>query len=301
MFYNCINITEINLSNFDTSKVIKMNRMFYNCTSLTSLDLSNFNTSKVTTMQTMFYSCSSLTSLDLSNFNTSNVKEMRFMFAYCSTLTSLNLYSFDTSQVTYMYRMFYECINLEYINIYNFKEINLTNCNNIFVGVPENIVICIDENNIQDKILQKIKNIKCKTISCSNDWKSIQKKIIYNTNECIYSCENSTQYKYEYNGKCYENCSNGLLYDNNNNKLNICKCELDKCLTCPQVALNKGLCTKCNNNYYPKEDDPLNFGEYINCINEIEYYDYILKNIEQELTSESFNTTDLDNGKDKIS
>ena len=33
---------------------------------------------------------------------------------------------------------------------------------------------------------------------------------------------------------------------------------------------------------------------------EIEYYNYILKNIEQELTSENFNTTDLDNGKDKV-
>ena len=71
------------------------------------------------------------------------------------------------------------------------------------------------------------------------------KKIINNNNECIDSCENSTQYKYEYNGKCYENCSNGFLYDNNN-KLNKCKCELDQCLTCPQLALNKNLCTKCN-------------------------------------------------------
>ena len=254
-------------------------------------------------MNYMFEYCSSLTSLNLSNFDTSKVKEMRFMFEYCSSLTSLNLYSFDTSKVTFMYRMFYECINLEYINIYNFKEINLENCTDIFFGVSENIVLCIDEINIKDKILSQISNIKCHTISCSNDWKSIQKKIINNNNECIDSCENSTQYKYEYNGKCYENCSNGYLFDNNNNKLNKCKCELDKCLTCPNVALNKGLCTKCNDNYYSKEDDPFNLGEYINCykdINEIEYYDYIFKNIEQELTSESFNTTDLDNGKDKI-
>ena len=76
-----------------------------------------------------------------------------------------------------------------------------------------------------------------------------------------------------------------------------------KCLTCPNAALNKGLCTKCNDNYYSKENDPLNLGEYINCykdLNEIEYYDDILKNIEQELTSESFVITDLDNGMDKI-
>ena len=206
-----------------------MNHMFYKCTSLTSLDLSNFITSKVTNMWSMFCYCSSLTSLDLSNFDTSNVNDMDYMF--------------------------YQCINLEYINLYNFKEIKLTSYGDIFVGVPENIVICIDENNIQNKILPKIKDIKCNTISCLNDWKSIQKKIIHNTNECIDSCENSNQYKYEYNGKCYETCSNGFLYDENNNKLDKCKCELDKCLTCPNVALNRGLCTKCNINYYPKEDN----------------------------------------------
>ena len=47
MFGYCKSITEINLSNFDTSKVTYMNNMFFKCTSLTSLDLSNFDTSKV--------------------------------------------------------------------------------------------------------------------------------------------------------------------------------------------------------------------------------------------------------------
>ena len=37
--------------------------------------------------------------------------------------------------------------------------------------------------------------------------------------------------------------------------MNECKCELDQCLKCPNVALNKGLCTICNINYYPKENE----------------------------------------------
>ena len=75
---------------------------------------------------------------------------------------------------------------------------------------------------------------------------------------------------YEYNGKCYKYCLKGFLYDENNNQMNICKCELDKCLKCPNAALNNELCTKCNDNYYPKENDPENKGEYINCYKEIE-------------------------------
>ena len=46
------------------------NFMFYDCISLLSLDLSNFNTKNVTNMHSMFHNCKSLLSLDLSNFNT---------------------------------------------------------------------------------------------------------------------------------------------------------------------------------------------------------------------------------------
>ena len=69
-----------------------------------------------------------------------------------------------------------------------------------------------------------MKEKTCYAISCSDDWKSKQKKIINNSNECIDSCEKSNQYIFEYNGRCYENCPNGYLFDDNN-QLNKCKCE----------------------------------------------------------------------------
>ena len=39
--------------------------MFYNCNNLTSLDLSNFDTSKVTNMNSMLYGCLNLSSIKL--------------------------------------------------------------------------------------------------------------------------------------------------------------------------------------------------------------------------------------------
>ena len=45
MFYRCLNLTSLDLSNFDTSNIIDMDGMFAHCSSLVSLDLSNFNTS----------------------------------------------------------------------------------------------------------------------------------------------------------------------------------------------------------------------------------------------------------------
>ena len=112
MFCKCKDITEIDLSNFDTSKVTDMGSMFYDCSSLSSIDLSNFNTSKVTDMGGMFSGCSSLSSIDLSNFNTSKVTDMGLMFSGCSSLFSLNFFNFNTSNVTDMEHMFKGCSSL---------------------------------------------------------------------------------------------------------------------------------------------------------------------------------------------
>ena len=99
MFYNCKTLTELDVSNFDTSNVTTMKSMFYNCSSLASLDASNFNTSNVTDMSTMFYNCSSLASLDVSNFDTGKVTDMSNMFRFCDNLISLDISNFDFGKV----------------------------------------------------------------------------------------------------------------------------------------------------------------------------------------------------------
>ena len=100
------NILEIDLSNFDTSKVTNMSFMFSGMSHLTTLDLSNFDTSQVTNMNNMFSGMSNLTTLDLSNFDTSKVTNMERMFNNMTNLTTLNLSNFDTSKVTDMHDMF---------------------------------------------------------------------------------------------------------------------------------------------------------------------------------------------------
>ena len=106
MFYECENITEIDLSGFITTKVASMGRMFFSCISLTSINLSNFKTSKVTIMSFMFYNCSKLTSIDVSSFRTPKVTKTDRMFSYCLSLRSLDITHFDTSNVNDMKVMF---------------------------------------------------------------------------------------------------------------------------------------------------------------------------------------------------
>ena len=96
MFYNCKNIINIDLSNFDTSNIINMERMFCCCENLININLSNFETKNVTSMRSMFYNCKKIKDLNLSTFDTRNVTNMKSMFNTCELLTYLDLSTFDT-------------------------------------------------------------------------------------------------------------------------------------------------------------------------------------------------------------
>ena len=146
---------------------------------------------------------------------------------------------------------------------------------NIFGNISKYAVICINKDNNQNQIIPQLNRIKCLTYDCSDDWKSKRKKVIYNTDICLDSCDNDTKYFYEYNGICYENCTNGFYLDDKGSKK--CKCELEKCLICPPEALNKSLCIKCNKDYYQIENDSSNIEKYINCYKEPKGY-YLDKN-----------------------
>lgn len=110
---------------------------YFNYCSAKELDLSNFNTSKVTDMSAMFYGCEVLTSLDLSSFDTSNVTDMHQMFSRCRKLLySLNISTFDTSNVTRMDEMFYGCFKITSLDLSNFNTSNVTRMDNMF-GVTD--------------------------------------------------------------------------------------------------------------------------------------------------------------------
>ena len=131
MFAGMNQIEVLNLSSFDTSKVTNMSSMFEGMYGFTSLDVSNFDTSNVTDMSSMFKSTWQLTSLNLLNFNTSKVKKMNSMFEN-SSLPSLNLSSFDTSKVTDMNKMFYGMSKITSLDLSNFDTSNVTDMSGMF-------------------------------------------------------------------------------------------------------------------------------------------------------------------------
>lgn len=98
-FYNYKG-TELNyeVANIDTSKIEDFNLMFYNCVNITKLDLSGFTGESATSTTSMFIYCTSLAEIDLRNFNPTKLTRMGSMFESCKVLQKLDIRSWDVSK-----------------------------------------------------------------------------------------------------------------------------------------------------------------------------------------------------------
>ena len=83
-----ITVENIDISDWDVSKVTNMYSMFDKCHKF-NCDLSKWNVSNVKNTKNMFYKCYTFDS-DLSNWNISNITDMTDMFTGCDTLIKNN-------------------------------------------------------------------------------------------------------------------------------------------------------------------------------------------------------------------
>ena len=132
MFFNTkLNIQSLDLSGWDTSNVTDMSSMFRSC-KVTTLDISGWDTSNVTSMSSMFNSCTSLTTITgLENLDVSKITSMNSMFSNCTSLTTLDLSGWDTSNVTDMSSMFRSC-KVTTLDISGWDTSNVTSMSSMF-------------------------------------------------------------------------------------------------------------------------------------------------------------------------
>ena len=129
-----INGEATNFSNFFYPKVIEneiilkfktplkdCSYMFYNCNNIYQIDLSQFNTSNVKNMESMFAFCTDLICVDLSFLDMNNIQNMDNMFFFCYRLEGIKLKhlgNIDTSRKN----MFYSCNNLKILDLTSLNE-----------------------------------------------------------------------------------------------------------------------------------------------------------------------------------
>ena len=129
MFSECYKLKKIKgINNFNTANATELIASFQGCRELEYLDLTNFDTSKVIDMSCLFSQCFALKEIKgINNFNTANVTNMIAMFQGCNELVNLDLSNFNTAKVTIMSYMFNQCFELQYLNISNFNISFVTN------------------------------------------------------------------------------------------------------------------------------------------------------------------------------
>ena len=171
LFSRCSAVKKLDVEGFDTSNVTNMGYMFNNCNQITNLNISNFDTSKVTDMTNMFFQCFSLTSIDVSNFDTSNVTKMSSMFCRCGKITEIDVSKWDTSKVSTMSELFRACDALNKLEVGGFNTSNVTNMSHMFNNCNQitNLNVSnFDTSKVTDMSYMFYKGIHMKNIDLSN-------------------------------------------------------------------------------------------------------------------------------------
>ena len=304
MFYDLNNITIIDLSNFDTSKVKSFLYMFYNCTSLKSINLNNVKTSSAESLHGMFGKCSGLKILNLSSFDTSKVTDMGAMFYHCESLKSLDLSNFKTPELIETIQMFHSCYSLVLLNLINFNTSKVSDSRWMFDDANERLIYCANESTIAEiKSSSAHSFIGDYTNNCKHScFLNSKYKYIIEKNECIDDCSKDKNYSYEYNNNCYKSCptrthispNNDYLcedlicpkyynygeteclgeipegfYLNDSNHKTLDKCDI-KCKNCSFESTMQEKCISCNISagYYPLYNNDSNNETFISCYNE---------------------------------
>lgn len=91
LFADCAYLTNVDIADWNTDKVISCTEMFNGCRSIPHIDLSHWDTRNITDTSRMFYGCVNLRVLNLDGWNTQSVETMTGMFEVCGLITTLNL------------------------------------------------------------------------------------------------------------------------------------------------------------------------------------------------------------------
>ena len=134
LFYECNALTQLDLSNWDTSNIQYMISTFNGCTNLTELNCSTWNTSRVYNMQLAFYNCNSLETIPVRDWDTRSVMYMDKAFGKCTSLVNLDVSKWDTSKVVELTNTFYRCSSLKTLDVSKWKTSNVLRADSLFSG-----------------------------------------------------------------------------------------------------------------------------------------------------------------------
>lgn len=128
-------LTTINgLPLLDTSNCETMERLFRSCTELTTVDISNFNTSKVKSFHMTFAVMNKLTKLSVAHLDTSACEDMAYMF-YGSKIPHIDFENWDVSKVKTFDHFLSGANSVNSFDVSKWDVSSCENCNAMFNDV----------------------------------------------------------------------------------------------------------------------------------------------------------------------
>lgn len=155
LFRHNTNLTNINVSNWDTSNITSLSFAFASMTNLERVDFAEWDVSHVTDFYAMFDASNEIKIIDVSKWDTSSAINMGWMLSG-NNLKYLDVNHFDTSKVTNMYAMFSYSRSLTQLDISKFDTSNVLDFGHVFANW---INVC-EELNISGLNLTKCTSMK---------------------------------------------------------------------------------------------------------------------------------------------
>ncbi|MBQ5889914.1 MAG: BspA family leucine-rich repeat surface protein [Clostridia bacterium] len=162
VFLNCAALKEVDISNFDLSKVCRYNALFKGCSSLVSFKLPSNMGAAYTNLNVysqLFEDCTSLMEADLSALTNKN-SYLSGIFNGCTSLKSAKFGKIKASTVV---NLFYKCSNITEIDMSNVDFSLCDSMLNMFSGCKKltNLTLPSDINTA------KVKNMRSVFSGCS--------------------------------------------------------------------------------------------------------------------------------------
>ena len=134
LFYKNNTLVNVDVSNWDTSKVTDFTQAISQTHNLESIDVSNWDTSNGVNFFAMFDEGYKIKIIDVSKWNMSAAENIDWMFCRCQSITSFDLSTWDTRKVTSAHHLFAVC-SAELIDL---SGIDFRQVTNMFRAFNEN-------------------------------------------------------------------------------------------------------------------------------------------------------------------
>ena len=153
MFYNCTNLTYVDLRNSNFSKTNSIERMFAYCTNLITIDgLNDIDVYNVDNMGGVFTDCSNIQKLNIDKWNVSKVTNFGAIFRRCSKLTALDISKWKTVSGVIMSGIFTNCTSLTELDMSNWDMSNANSISQMFYGCTALIKLKMAANLNQEAV-----------------------------------------------------------------------------------------------------------------------------------------------------